>query len=156
MATIITINQLHDKFKEFQENHLFLNDYFFGPTSEIGTARQMQFPYMAVTLGDNTQISTQNSTVIPKMDFTFLFVDQINNQTSGELFNQVDSLSDCFQYAQDFITFATGDLAKFGVKIEGDAKAYPVIDETQDAVNGWALSVIFKLVHHNCVIPTKL
>ena len=156
MAQIITINQLNDKFKGFADKHYFINDYGIGPTSEIGTARQMQFPYLWVTFGDNTQITTSNNTAIPKMDFTFLFVDQINNQVTGDLFNQIENLSDCFQIAQDFITWVSTELNQWGVKIEGDARAYPVLDETQDSVNGWALGLTLKLMHHNCAIPQGL
>jgi hypothetical protein len=156
MAQIITINQLNDKFKGFVDKHYFLNDYGMGPTSEIGTSRQMEFPYMWVTLGDNTQIGTANNTAIPKLDITFIFADQINNQATGDLFNQVENLSDCFQYAQDLITWISTELNQFGVKLDGDARLYPVIDETVDSVNGWAMTLILKLTHHNCVIPQGL
>jgi hypothetical protein len=116
----------------------------------------MEFPYMWCTLGDNTQITTGNNTAIPKLDVTFIFADQINNQATGDLFNQVENLSDCFQYAQDLITWITTELNQFGVRLDGDARLYPVIDETVDSVNGWAMTLVLKLTHHNCVIPQGL
>ena len=50
MATtnIITINQLIKLFNDFSDSHLQLKDFGYGPTSEIGTTRQMNFPYLWV------------------------------------------------------------------------------------------------------------
>lgn len=156
MAQILTLNGLNDLLKGFADGHLFLNDYGLGQTSEIGTSRQMKFPYMWCTLGDNTQITTTNKTSIPTVHFIIIFADQKNNQATGDDFNTLENLSDCFQIAQDLIATISSEWGKWGVVIQDTPRAYPVIDETQDAVNGWAMDLKLKLVHHNCTVPTKL
>ena len=156
MAQIITINQINDLFKSFQENHLFLADYGLGETSEIGVSRQLKFPYIWVTLGENTQIDIANKTTIPQLDLTVIVADQKNIQETGDDFNTLDNLSDCFQIQQDVITTILNEWGKWGIQISGNPRLYPVIDETQDAVNGWAMELRLKLNHHNCSTPTKL
>lgn len=153
---IITINQLNDLLKGFAANHLFLNDYGIGQTSEIGTSRKLKFPYMWTSLGENTNIEIANKTAIPVIDLTLLFVDQTNIQSTGDNFNVLENLSDCFQIVQDIITVIESEWGKYGIKITDTPRAFPVIDETTDSVNGWGLDLRLKLVHSNCQIPTKL
>jgi hypothetical protein len=153
---IISINQINDLLEAFTNNHLFLNSYGIGSTSEIGVSRQLKFPYLWCTFGENTTIQVQNNTTIPSLDLTIIVADQKNIQETGDDFNVLENLSDCFQIQQDLVTTITTEWGKWGIKISGDVRLYPVIDETQDAVNGWALELKLKLNHHNCTIPTRL
>lgn len=153
---IVTINNINDLMKGFADNHMFLQDYGIGQTSEIGVSRQLQFPYLWVTFGDNTQIEVANKTAIPGLDLTIIVADQTNIQETGDNFNVLDNLSDCFQIQQDLVTTITSEWGKWGIQISENPKLYPVIDETQDAVNGWAMSLRLKLTHHNCTVPVKL
>ncbi len=153
---IITINQINDLLKGFADKHLFINDYGIGATSEIGVSRQLKFPYLWCTLGENTIIQVQNKTTIPTVDLTIIVADQKNIQETGDDFNTLESLSDCFQIQQDLVTTISNEWGKWGIQINGDVRLFPVIDETQDAVNGWALELKLKLNHHNCTIPTRL
>lgn len=156
MAQIITINGLNDLLKGFADNHLFLQDYGIGQTSEIGASRQMRFPYMWVTLGDGTQITAANKTAIPVLNLIVILADQTNNQATGDNFNVLENMSDCFQIAQDLITTIQVEWGKYGILINDTPRLAPVVDETQDAVNGWALNLNLKLIHSNCAIPVKL
>jgi hypothetical protein len=157
---IITINQLIGAFKEFADNHVFLKDFGYGPTWEIGTTRQMEFPYMWVSHTPNSTISFQNRTAIPTLSFFCFMLDQ-RNDMEGDDINGLNSdntgevMSDTFQFIQDFITFLSIDMQQYGVMLQENLNVTPVYDETQDKAFGWFVEIDLKLKHVNCVIPWR-
>jgi len=161
MPNIISYNQLMTLFNSFADAHPQINDYGSGPTSEIGTSRQMKFPYMWTTHRGPSAIDISSSkTQIPSMSLTFLFVDQINNQenisaVNGQsTTNEQEVLSDQLQIVQDFLNFMLTSLSQFGVVIrEQGATIEPVYDETTDIVSGWVLDLVLTLKHSNCITP---
>lgn len=159
-TNIISLNQIVDLFQSFSERHYFLNDFGFGQTSEIGTSRQMDFPYMWVTLNDDSLINPQNRTAIPELSFSVLFMDKTNIQTNYLDINGVNSdnvqevLSDMLQVLQDFVTEVQVEWGNYGIIFQDTISCYPGIDETQDKVNGWIGQFSFKLKHSNCILPT--
>lgn len=159
-VNIISLNQVVDLFQNFSERHYFLNDFGFGPTSEIGTSRQMDFPYMWVSLNENSVINPQNRTAIPELSFSVLFMDKTNIQTNylninGDNSNNVQEiLSDMLQVLQDFITEVQVDWGNYGIIFQDTISCFPATDETQDKVNGWVGQFSFKLKHSNCILPT--
>lgn len=159
-VNIISLNQIVDLFQSFSERHYFLNDFGFGQTSEIGTSRQMDFPYMWVSLNDNSVINPQNRTAIPEISFSVLFMDKTNIQSNYLEINGVNSdntqeiLSDMLQVLQDFITEVQVEWGNYGIMFQDTISCYPGIDETQDKVNGWIGQFSFKLKHSNCILPT--
>jgi hypothetical protein len=159
-TTIITINQLMSMFKTFSDNHLQLNDFGYGPTSEIGTSRQMEFPYLWITHRTNSRIEVTNKTIVPELLFTFIIVDQINNQTNYLDENGLDSdngqeiISDTFQISQDLILYIMTQMNQYGVMLSEDSITMEAMfDETDDKVYGWLLEPTLKLMHINCAIP---
>lgn len=159
-TTIITINQLMAMFKDFATNHKQLNDFGYGQTSEIGTSRQMQFPYLWITHRTPSRINVTNKTQVPELILTFLLVDQINNQTNYLNENGLDSdngqeiISDMFQVAQDLVTYISTQMGQYGVMLMEDSiSVEPVFDETDDKVYGWLIEPSLKLMHVNCTIP---
>jgi hypothetical protein len=159
-TNIISLNQIVDLFQSFSERHYFLNDFGFGQTSEIGTSRQMDFPYMWVTLNDDSLINPQNRTAIPELSFSVLFMDKTNIQSNYLDINGVNSdnvqevLSDMLQVLQDFVTEVQVEWGNYGIIFQDTISCYPGIDETQDKVNGWVGQFSFKLKHSNCILPT--
>lgn len=159
-VNIISLNQVVDLFQSFSERHYFLNDFGFGPTSEIGTSRQMKFPYMWVTINENGNINPQNRTAIPELPFSVLFMDKTNIQSNylginGDNSNNVQEvLSDMLQILQDFITEVQVDWGNYGIMFQDTVAFYPATDETQDKVNGIVGQFSFKLKHSNCILPT--
>jgi len=159
-VNIISLNQIVDLFSGFADRHYFLNDFGFGPTSEIGTSRQMDFPYMWVSLNDNSSINPQNKTAIPELSFSILFMDKTNIQSNYLNINGDDSnniqeiLSDTLQTLQDFVTEVQVDWGNYGIMFQDTINCFPATDETQDKVNGWVGQFTFKLKHSNCILPT--
>ena len=160
--TIITLKQIVQMFRDFSANHLLINDFGFGPTSDIGTSKQMDFPYLWVTTSESSSIDYRNRTMIPKLRFGFLFLDQINIQpnTSTEnglnTDNQEDILSDQFQVLQDFLTYVT-TLSKYGIILEEQSiTTQPMLDETTDKVSGWYITLVIAIKHSNCIYSSKI
>lgn len=159
-TNIITMNQLIKMFSDFADAHLQLNDFGYGPTSDIGTSRQMEFPYMWATHRGSSRLTVNNKTQIPQMTMTFLVVDQINIQSNYKDANGLDSdnsqeiISDTLQIIQDFVTYVSSQLGKYGVKLmENDITCEPVFDETPDKVSGWVIDMDLQLRHSNCSYP---
>ena len=158
---IITLNQLISWFQSFQERHFFLKDFGFGEPYDIGTSRQMDFPYMWMTLNDDSVIPVQsnNKTAIPEISFSVLFMDKINDQenyldTNGfPSNNSQEILSDCLQYLQDLITEIQSYWHQYGVLFSQDVSFFPVIDETQDKATGINARIVLRLKQVNCIIP---
>ena len=158
---IITINQLISWFQSFQERHFFLKDFGFGEPYDIGTSRQMDFPYMWMTLNDDSVIPVQsnNKTAIPEISFSVLFMDKINDQenyldTNGfPSNNSQEIISDCLQYLQDLITEIQSYWNQYGVLFSQDVSFFPVIDETQDKATGINARIVLRLKQVNCIIP---
>lgn len=163
ITNIITLNQIITWFNEFQQRHYFLKDFGFGETYDIGTSRQMTFPYMWVSMADNSTIGTgvNNKTAIPQFSFVVMFLDKINiqpNYFDVNGFNSDNSqeiLSDCVQYLQDLVTEVQQYWGQYGVLFSNDVSFYPVIDETPDKSTGIAANLTFKLRQVNCDIPVS-
>lgn len=165
MATtnIITLNQIITWFNDFSNRHYFLKDFGFGETYDIGTSRQMKFPYMWVSMADNSIIGVgnNNKTAVPQFSFVVMFLDKINNQPNYDNENGFESdnskeiLSDCVQYLQDLVTEVQLYWGQYGILFSSDVNFYPIIDETPDKSTGVAANITFKLRQVNCDIPVS-
>lgn len=159
---IITYNELIKMFEDFVTNHKQLRTFGNGPTSEIGTSKQIDYPLLWSTHRTPSTFNITNKTLIPQMNLTFIIVDQINIQENYEDTNGVQSnngqevLSDTFQIAQDLVTYISTELGTYGVMFSVDTLSIePVYDELPDKVNGWVLDVTLQLRHTNCTYPTN-
>ena len=159
-VNIISLNQIINLFSDFADRHYFIKDFGYGPTSDIGTSRQMEFPYLWLSLDQNSTIVVQNKTAIPQYGITVLFMDKINIQKNYLDINGVNSdnsqevLSDMLQLLQDMITEIEVDWGNYGLRIEGSVNCFPGVDETQDKVNGWVGQFTLRVKHSNCILPT--
>lgn len=159
-VNITTINQLIEEFKLFSEAHFQLKDFGYGPTSDIGVSRQMDFPYLWITHRTPSTITVGNRIQIPDMVLTFIIVDQINNQDNYLDINGVNSdnqqeiLSDTFQIVQDLINYISQNLGSRGIQLVDNAvNIEPTFDDTDDRVTGWVIDLTLKLKHLNCITP---
>jgi len=159
MAKIITLNNLITLLKQFQEAHPQLNDFGFGDFADIGTSRQMKFPYMWVNVAPSTVAYNENKLIIPIMSFNIAIMDQANNQANIEKANGYESnnvaeiLSDTHQILLDLIGEISRNFGKYGIVIDGDLSYEPMVDETDDSSNGWLLNITLRMQYSNCDIP---
>ena len=159
VVNIISLNQIINLFSSFAQQHFFINDFGYGATSEIGTSKQMKFPYLWLTLDQQSTISITNKTAVPTYGITVLLMDKINIQSNYLEINGVDSdnsqevLSDTLQTLQDLITEIEVNWGNYGLKIDGDISCFPGVDETPDKVCGWVGQFPLKVKHSNCITP---
>ena len=161
ITSIISLNQLINWFQTFQQNHFFLKDFGFGEPYDIGTSRQMTFPYMWVTLNEDSSIATGSNvkSAIPDISFSIMFMDKINIQenyldTNGfPSDNSQEILSDCLQYLQDLVTEIQQNWSQYGVLISQDVSFYPAVDETTDKSTGIVARFVLRTRQVNCIIP---
>ena len=162
-TSIVSLNQLVKWFESFADRHYFLKDFGFGEPYDIGTTRQMEFPYMWLTLDDTSIIATGTNvkSAIPDYSFRVFFMDKINiqenylDQNGFQSDNSQQILSDTIQYLQDLITEIQQDWAQYGVMLSADVNFNPVIDETQDKSTGVSASITLRTRQVNCVIPVS-
>lgn len=160
-TSIITLNQLIKYFNTFQQNHFFLKDFGFGEPYDIGTSRQMDSPYMWITMNEDNTIATGSNvrSAIPDLSFTVMFMDKINDQenylnTNGfQSDNSAEILSDCIQYLQDLVTTIQNKWGQYGVLISQDVSFYPAVDETTDKSTGIVGRIVLRTRQVNCIIP---
>jgi hypothetical protein len=160
-TSIISLNQIINWLQLFQQNHYFLKDFGFGEPYDIGTSRQMTFPYMWVTMNEDSSIATgsNNKSAIPDISFSIMFMDKINIQenyldTNGfPSDNSQEILSDTLQCLQDLITQIQQVWHQYGVLISQDVSFYPAVDETQDKSTGVVGRFVLRTRQVNCIIP---
>ncbi len=156
---IVTLNIIGKLMRDFQLANDMLNDFGIGNTFDIGTSRQMKFPYMWVTPQPSSVINL-NRTTLPIFNFSIIFADQLNDspnvldRNGEESNNGLEILSDTFQYAQDFITYVLTNWSQYGLLIDDETISIsPTYDATDDKVNGWVLDIQFKAKYVNCELP---
>lgn len=163
ITSIVSLNQLVEWFESFADRHYFLKDFGFGEPYDIGTTRQMEFPYMWLTLDDTSIIATGTNvkSAIPDYSFRVFFMDKINIQENYldangfQSDNSQQILSDTIQYLQDLVTEIQQDWGQYGVMLSADINFNPVIDETQDKSTGVSASITLRTRQVNCVIPVS-
>jgi hypothetical protein len=161
ITNVITLNQIIKWFQLFQQNNYFLNDFGFGEPYDIGTSRQMNFPYMWVMMNEDNTIgqAVHNKTAIPELSFSIMFMDKINIQENYLDVNGFPSdnsqeiLSDMLQVLQDLLTDVAQNWQQYGAFISQDVTFYPAVDETTDKATGVVARIILKLKQVNCIIP---
>jgi hypothetical protein len=161
VTSIVSLNQLITWFQTYQQNNHFLKDFGFGEPYDIGTSRQMTFPYMWVTMNEDSSIATGSNvkSAIPDLSFSIMFMDKINIQenylnTNGfPSDNSQEILSDCIQYLQDLVTDIQLNWGTYGVLISQDVSFFPAVDETTDKSTGIVARIVLRTRQVNCIIP---
>jgi len=161
MSKITTLNQLIIFFEEFATAHAQINDFGYGATSEMATSEQIDYPLMWVTNSDSSNVEkANNNTITPITSFSFIFLDQWNNQSNYKNVNGLNSnntgeiMSDMEQVCYDLITYINMSAREKQILIpEGSYSIEPAQDEGTDKQFGWILTLDIKRLHINCVIP---
>jgi len=161
MATrIVTLNEILDLFQQFVDGHPQLRDFGYGPTSDIGTTKQMEFPFMWASHQSDSYIRIGNKTSIPELKIILIFMDQVNiqanvNDAVGQNSNNgQEIMSDMLQVLQDCVVDIQLNYGQYGIMMSEDVRIYPAFDETTDKTNGWVGEFTLKLTQFNCIIPS--
>lgn len=151
----ITINQLVKIFRQWSEKHKMINDFGFGPVWDFGMSKEMNYPAMWVDFNPSSYYNVSKTNITPSYSFIILFVDKENIQENvlnenGYLSNNVaDIMSDMEQLCRDFISFINMN-TKIGISVEGNVNLTNVIDETQDKVYGFSMTLNIRTPFYLC------
>jgi hypothetical protein len=150
MATnTLSLNKIINIFRDFSIRHEQINDFFYGPTYNIGASRQLKFPYLAVENTQSTTVGTINGYKELQYTFTLYVMDKIN---FGDL-NYDQVMSDCHFILDTLIQEITQTryYVDNNLNIIGDIVMNPVLEATDDNVNGWSCEIT--LSHPQRITP---
>jgi hypothetical protein len=139
----ITINQIIDVFRDIADRHLMINDFGNGPTYNIGAAKPLNFPYLWVENGDINTVFSVNGMKEKRLTFNLYLMDKINK--GDDNFDEIISdtefiLSGIIQEFSQLPFYVQNKLSLFQ-----DISMQPVVEETDDNVNGWLASIALKI-----------
>jgi len=160
--TNTTLIQLVDLFKDIADRHMQINDFGFGTTDEIGESRRMLYPYLWITVVDDSTL-VFGSGGISHIDFslTLIVADKVNNQTNNgnqlgeESNNGLEVSSDTQQMIYDIMAELSTHPGydDMNIKVTNDITLSPAWDEDDGRVNGWTatldLRMPFRLTYCN-------
>lgn len=137
----VTLNQLMRELKEIADQHRQINEFFQGDFLDAISRDAAQYPLMVVTLAPGYM----NEQTI-QVNVTISICDKYNHSEYRQI-NEVHS--DCLSIANDInTTFRQWRFQDF-MDITDDITMQPFINEGQDMVAGWAMTI-------NCEIYNDL
>lgn len=149
MANNTTLNELVTIFKGIAVRHDQINDFGFGPTSDIGQSREMIYPYLWVTISDTLLDNTNGGFSSINKTIEFIVADKImdiensNNELGEESHNGLEVSSDTEQIIWDILSEITN--ARFysenDITITSSSTITPRMDRDDDKVNGHSCSI---------------
>jgi hypothetical protein len=161
----ITINQLVNNIRCIADRHLQINDFGFGPTHEIGESRDMNYPYLWVSLQPNSTILTNEQFKLSAVEYEFSFIvaDRISNVISNELGQENDNglevISDTQLILFDILSEINNHpfYSNNRIQIKEDVNFSPSFDERDDLVNAWVADVTITMpfTHTYCANPIE-
>ena len=142
-----TVNQIKSELQEIANEHLQINEFFFGDFIDAISRDAVDYKLMVATIqpgaiGDNFVDVNLNVVVCDKY-----------NEGS---YRQIDEIhSDCLQIVHDiYITFKQNRLQDY-IDIEGNASTTPFVNRGHDVTAGWAMDLNLRVYSDEnwCGIP---
>ena len=138
----LNLNQIVSIFKDLAIRQNQVNDFFYGPTYNIGASRQMNFPYIAIENSSSTTVKSANGFKEHLYTFTIYCLDKIN---FGED-NYEELISNCHFILDSMIQEVAQHkfYVDFNLSIANDIIFTPVVEAFDDNVNGWSCEITIK------------
>jgi hypothetical protein len=139
----LSINQIVSIFQDLAIRHKMINDFGFGQTYDIGASRQMLFPYLWVEPGDTRIVKSANGFKERLQSFSIYVMDKINMGDD----NYQEIISDTHYILETIISEISQHLyyVEFNLSLDGDITMTPVIEATDDNVNGYVANITIKI-----------
>jgi len=138
----VSINKIVSIFQDLSIRQEMVNDFGYGPAYNIGTSREMKFPYIWVENGTGTTQRSDNGFKTNLYTFTIYCMDKIN---FGE-----DNYNEIISDTHYILDTMVQEIAQhkyyvdMNLSIDGDIQFTPVIEATDDNVNGWQIDITIK------------
>lgn len=139
----VSLNKIVSIFRDLTLRHEMVNDFGYGPTYNIGASREMLFPYIWVENVSSTTQKSLNGYAVSLYNFNILCVDKVNMGDS----NYDEIISDT-HYILDTIISEISQHKYYidmNMSIENDVLFTPVVEATDDNVNGWSIDITIKV-----------
>ena len=143
MSQIFTLNMIIDLFRDIADRHLMVNDFGNGPSYNIGASNPMKFPYLWVENQSATTISSVNGMKEKQYTFVLYLMDKINkgDDNFDEIISDTDFILDGI--IQEFSQ--SPFYVQNRISLVGNIVMQPVVEVTDDNVNGWQATLTFKV-----------
>lgn len=149
-----SINKIISIFKDFALRNKMVYDFSYGPTYNIGASRPMKFPYIWVEQGQATS-SKGNQGWNTIVTFNVYCMDKIDR--SADNFNEL--VSDTKFILDSMVAEMINHrlYRDYHISIDGDVIFDPVVEGTDDDVNGWQASISLRipLLYTPCSTPVE-
>jgi len=151
-----TINRIILMFEDIAKRHQMINQFSYGPISDINTEGEIKMPYLHVentnsTLSKGTGIDYRES----YFDFDIYVMDRINKGDS----NYLDTTSDTLYILHTIISEISQHpyYVDAGLKLVDDITTEPVFEATDDNVNGHRTTLRIKQAfrYTPCTVPIE-
>lgn len=156
----LTLNQIIALFRDLADRHQMVNDFGYGKSYNIGASTQMRFPYIWVE-NDSIQIIKSVNGLKEKIySFNIYCMDKID---MGDVLNYDEIISDTDYILDTYIQEISQEpiYVSNRISIDGDIVFTPVVEATDDNVNGWMISLrlrvpIFKTPCNSPITPKTI
>lgn len=138
----VSINKIVSIFQDLSIRQEMVNDFGYGPAYNIGTSREMNFPYIWVENGTGTTQRSDNGFKTNLYTFTIYCMDKIN--FGEDNYNEI--ISDTHYILDTMVQEISQHkyYVDMNLSIDGDIQFTPVIEATDDNVNGWQIDITIK------------
>lgn len=138
----VSINKIVSIFQDLAIRQEMVNDFGYGPAYNIGASREMNFPYIWVENNTGTTQRSDNGFKTNLYTFTIYCMDKIN---FGE-----DNYNEIISDTHYILDTMVQEIAQhkyyvdMNLSIDGDIQFTPVVEATDDNVNGWQIDITIK------------
>jgi hypothetical protein len=139
----LSINKIVSIFRDLALRNKMVTDFGYGPTYNIGASRQMNFPYIWVEQNSTSTNKSDNGYKEAYLTFTIFCMDKISMGDD----NYDEIISDTHYILDTMIQ----EIAQhkfyidMNLSIDGDIVCDPVVEGTDDNVNGWQCDITLKM-----------
>lgn len=138
----VSINKIVSIFQDLAIRQQMVNDFGYGPAYNIGASREMSFPYIWVENNSGTTQRSDNGYKVNLYTFTIYCMDKIN--FGEDNYNEI--ISDTHYILDTMISEISQHkyYVDMNLSIDGDITFTPVVEATDDNVNGWQIDITIK------------
>lgn len=139
----LSINKIVSIFRDLALRNKMVTDFGYGPTYNIGASRQMKFPYVWVEQNSTSTNKSDNGYKEAYITFTIFCMDKISmgDDNYDEIISDTHYILDTMiqEIAQHKF------YVDMNLSIDGDINFDPVVEGTDDNVNGWQCDITLKM-----------
>jgi hypothetical protein len=140
----ISINKIISIFKDLSLRNKMVNDFGYGPSYNIGADRQMLFPYIWLEQNNTVTNKSINGYKENLYTFSIFCMDKID---AGDKLNYDEIISDTHFILDSMIQEMAQHkyYVDMNISLDGNITMEPVVEATDDNVNGWRADITIKI-----------